>query len=193
MLGLLLVPYVIPHIVGATMFSWLFNSNYGGVITWAIERVTGIEILWMTDTWPNRILLALNIIWSMLPFAMLIIMAGLQAVPDEILEAAKMDGASPVRTHLERHRAEHPRGPRASSPSSRSWTSSGCSTLGRRSRLRRSQIGNESIMLYIYNVAFRDGGQDLGLGSAINVLLILLIVVLLCPFIRGVAREGKTR
>ena len=55
------------------------------------------------------------------------------------------------------------------------------------------QIGNESIMLYIYNVAFRDGGQDLGLGSAINVLLILLIVVLLFPFIRGVAKEARTR
>ena len=52
------------------------------------------------------------------------------------------------------------------------------------------QIGNESIMLYIYNVAFQNGGQNLGLGSAINVLLILLIVVLLLPFIRGVAKES---
>ena len=53
------------------------------------------------------------------------------------------------------------------------------------------QIGNESIMLYIYNVAFTNGGQNLGLGSAINVLLILLIVVLLLPFIRGVAKECR--
>jgi multiple sugar transport system permease protein/N,N'-diacetylchitobiose transport system permease protein len=46
-------------------------------------------------------------------------------------------------------------------------------------------------MLYIYNVAFQNGGQDLGLGSAINVLLILLIVVLLLPFIRGIAKETR--
>jgi len=191
-LGLLLVPYVIPHIVGATMFSWLFNSNYGGVITWAIERVTGLEILWMTDTWPNRFLIALDVIWSMLPFAMLIIIAGLQGVPDEILEAAKMDGASPFLTHL-----------RVIVPSIRGVL--GFVALISIMDVVRTfdplvplspqavQLGNESIMLYIYNVAFRDGGQDLGLGSAINVLLILLIIVLLFPFIRGVAREGKTR
>jgi ABC-type sugar transport system permease subunit len=191
-LGLLLVPYVIPHIVGASMFLWLFNSNYGGVVTWAIEKLTGVEILWMTDTWPNRILLALNIIWSMLPFAMLIIVAGLQGVPDEILEAAKMDGASSVRTHLS-----------VIVPSIRGVL--GFVALISIMDVVRVfdplvalspsavQIGNESIMLYIYNVAFRDGGQNLGLGSAINVLLILLIVVLLLPFIRGVAKEAKTR
>ena len=191
-LGLLLVPYVIPHIVGATMFSWLFNSNYGGVITYAIEKLTGIQILWMTDTWPNRILIALNIIWSMLPFAMLIILAGLQGVSDEILEAAKMDGASPVRTHLS-----------VIVPSIRGVL--GFVALISLMDVVRTfdplvplspqavQLGNESIMLYIYNVAFRDGGQDLGLGSAINVLLILLIVVLLFPFIRGVAKEAKAR
>jgi N,N'-diacetylchitobiose transport system permease protein len=191
-LGLLLVPYVIPHIVGASMFLWLFNSNYGGVVTYAIEQVTGIEILWLTDTWANRILLAMNIIWSMLPFAMLIIVAGLQGVPDEILEAAKMDGASSVRTHLS-----------VIVPSIRGVL--GFVALISIMDVVRVfdplvalspsavQIGNESIMLYIYNVAFRDGGQDLGLGSAINVLLILLIVVLLFPFIRGVAKEGKTR
>ena len=37
------------------------------------------------------------------------------------------------------------------------------------------QIGNESIMLYVYNVAFRDGSQQLGLGSAVSVLTIILI------------------
>ncbi len=46
-------------------------------------------------------------------------------------------------------------------------------------------------MLYIYNIAFRDGGQQLGLGSAINVLLIVLICVMLYPFIRGIAKEAR--
>jgi N,N'-diacetylchitobiose transport system permease protein len=53
------------------------------------------------------------------------------------------------------------------------------------------QLGNESIMLYIFNVAFQDGGQQLGLGSAVNVLLILLIVLMLFPFIRGIAKEAR--
>ena len=189
-LGLLLVPYVIPHIVGASMFSWLFNSNYGGVVTYLIEQVTGNQVLWMTDTWPNRVLVALNIIWSMLPFAMLIIVAGLQGVSEEVLEAAKIDGASTLRTHLS-----------VIVPSIRGVL--GFVALISIMDVVRTfdalvplspqavQLGNESIMLYIYNVAFRDGGQDLGLGSAINVLLIVLIILLLLPFIRGAAKEGR--
>jgi ABC-type sugar transport system permease subunit len=189
-LGLLLVPYVIPHIVGATMFSWLFNPNYGGVVNWLIEKVTGQQILWMSETWPNRVIVSLDTIWSMLPFAMLIIVAGLQGVSDEIIEAAKIDGASTLRLHLS-----------VIVPSIKGVL--GFVALISIMDVVRTfdaliplspqavQIGNESIMLYIYNVAFQNGGQNLGLGSAINVLLILLIVVLLLPFIRGVAKENR--
>jgi ABC-type sugar transport system permease subunit len=189
-LGLLLVPYVIPHIVGATMFSWLFNPNYGGVVNWFVEKLTGQQILWMSETWPNRVIVSLDTIWSMLPFAMLIIVAGLQGVSDEIIEAAKIDGASTLRLHLS-----------VIVPSIRGVL--GFVALISIMDVVRTfdqliplspqavQIGNESIMLYIYNVAFQNGGQNLGLGSAINVLLILLIVVLLLPFIRGVAKENR--
>jgi multiple sugar transport system permease protein/N,N'-diacetylchitobiose transport system permease protein len=189
-LGLLLVPYVIPHIVGATMFSWLFNPNYGGVLNYFFEKLTGAQVLWMSETWPNRVIVSLDTIWSMLPFAMLIIVAGLQGVSTEILEAAKIDGASPLRVHLS-----------VVIPSIRGVL--GFVALISIMDVVRTfdaliplspqavQIGNESIMLYIYNVAFQNGGQNLGLGSAINVLLILLIVILLLPFIRGVAKESQ--
>jgi multiple sugar transport system permease protein/N,N'-diacetylchitobiose transport system permease protein len=46
-------------------------------------------------------------------------------------------------------------------------------------------------MFYIYSVAFKDGGQQLGLGSAINVLLIIIIAIMLVPSIRATAREGS--
>ena len=46
-------------------------------------------------------------------------------------------------------------------------------------------------MHYVYSVAFANGAQQLGLGSAINVLTILLILVLLLPFIRGVFKEAR--
>ncbi len=189
-LGLLLVPYVIPHIVGATMFSWLFNPNYGGVANYFFEKLTGAQVFWMSETWPNRVIVSLDTVWSMLPFAMLIIVAGLQGVSTEILEAAKIDGASPLRVHLS-----------VVIPSIRGVL--GFVALISIMDVVRTfdaliplspqavQIGNESIMLYIYNVAFQNGGQNLGLGSAINVLLILLIVVLLLPFIRGVAKESS--
>jgi multiple sugar transport system permease protein/N,N'-diacetylchitobiose transport system permease protein len=52
-------------------------------------------------------------------------------------------------------------------------------------------LGNESIMLYIYNVAFREGAVNLGLGSAISVLTIVLIMILLYPSIRSIVKEAR--
>lgn len=189
-LGVLLVSYVIPQVVGATMFSWLFDENFGGIVNYLLSSVTGQEILWFTDPWPNRVLLALDAIWFMLPFSMLVIMAGLQGVSEEVIEAARIDGASTLRTHWH-----------VIMPSIKGVLGF-VSLISIMDILRifdsliplspqAVQIGNESIMLYIYNQAFQEGGQHLGLGSAINVLLILLILVMLFPFIRQVAREGK--
>ena len=46
-------------------------------------------------------------------------------------------------------------------------------------------------MLYVYSVAFADGAEQLGLGSAINVLTIILILIMLIPFMRGIFKEAK--
>lgn len=189
-LGILLVSYVVPNIVGATMFSWLFDANFGGVLNYLVSLVTGQEVLWFTEAWPNRVVVALDTVWFMLPFAMLVILAGLQAVPNDLIEAARIDGASTIRTHRS-----------VIIPSIRGVL--GFVTIISIMDVLRiydpliplspqaTQIGNESIMLYIFNVAFRDGGQQLGLGSAVNVLLILLILVMLFPFIRVVAQEAR--
>lgn len=78
---MLLVSYVVPNVVGATMFSWLFDSNFGGVVDYLITELTGAEILWFTEPWANRVMIGLDTVWFMLPFAMLVILAGLQGVP----------------------------------------------------------------------------------------------------------------
>lgn len=188
-LGTLLVSYVVPQVIGATMFGWLFNSSFGGVADYLLRAVTGLEVLWLTDVWANRLLLLLSVAWGLIPFAMLVILAGLQGVPEEVVEAAELDGVSTLQLHLQ-----------VIVPTIRG-------VLGFVSLImimdvlrvfdqliplspQAVQIGNESAMLYIYNIAFRDGGQNLGLGSAVNILLIIVIFILLLPFIRGTAREG---
>lgn len=189
-LGLLLVSYVIPTVVGATMFGWLVNDNFGGIVNVAVEALTGTRTLWFVDVWPNRLLVGAATVWHMIPFAMLIILAGLQGVPTEQVEAARVDGASTLQVH--RH---------VIIPSLRGVLGF-VALISIMDVLRvfdvliplspqAVQIGNESLMLYIYNQAFQDGGQRLGLGSAINVLLIVIIVVMLLPFIRDTARDGR--
>lgn len=189
-LGAMLVPYVLPHVVGATSFSWLFDQNFGGVVNFVITKATGAEVLWFTQTWPNRAILIADTVWHLLPFSMLIILAGLQGVPEEIREAAKIDGSSPVQTHLF-----------VIIPTIRGVLGF-VSLISIMDVLRTfdsliplspqaDTIGNESIMLYIYDVAFRDGSQALGLGSAINLLTIVLILIMLLPFIRNTLKEAR--
>lgn len=189
-LGILLVSYVLPNVVGSAAFSWLFDTNFGGIVNYLIDKLTGVEFLWFTDAWPNRVVIALNTVWHMLPFSMLIILAGLQGVPREVVEAAEVDGATSFKAHryviipmmrgvlffvalisimdvLRTFDQLIPLAPAA------------------------AEIGNESIMLYVYNVAFQDGSEFLGLGSAVSVLTILLILIMLTPFVRDTFREAR--
>ena len=189
-LGILLVAYVLPAVVGAAAFSWLFDTNFGGVANLAFTRLTGTEILWFTDVWPNRVMIILFTIWHLLPFSMLIILAGLQGVPDEIIEAAKIDGATSLKWHLY-----------VIVPTIRGvlffvTLISIMDVLRTFDQLiplapQAVEIGNESIMLYIYNIAFREGSERLGLGSAVSVLTILLILLMLTRFIRDTFKEAR--
>ncbi|GAA1429281.1 sugar ABC transporter permease [Microlunatus lacustris] len=192
-LGILLIPYVLPHVVGAVAFSWLFDTNFGGIINFIANLVTGGgfgEPLWFIEAWPNRLIVAANAVWFMLPFAMLMILAGLQGVSTETLEAAEIDGAGPLQRHLY-----------VIIPSIRGvlgfvlliFTMDVLRIFDSLIALSPQAValGNESIMLYIYNVAFREGAVNLGLGSAISVLTILLILVLLYPSIRALVKEAK--
>lgn len=189
-LGIMLVSYVLPNLVGAVAFSWLFDDNFGGVMNRLIGFFSGTQVLWFTDQVPNAVLVIANTVWHMLPFAMLIILAGLQGVPAELREAATIDGANAWQTHLS-----------VIIPTIRGVL--GFVTLITIMDVLRmfdnliplspqaASIGNESIMMYVYSVAFADGAQKLGLGSAINVLTIILILVMLVPFIRGIFKEAK--
>jgi multiple sugar transport system permease protein/N,N'-diacetylchitobiose transport system permease protein len=189
-LGIMLVSYVLPNLVGAVAFSWLVNDNFGGILNRFLGLISGTEVLWFTEQVPNAILIIANTVWHMLPFAMLIILAGLQGVPVELREAATIDGASALQTHLN-----------VIIPTIRGVL--GFVTLISIMDVLRmfdnliplspqaAAIGNESIMLYVYSVAFADGAENLGLGSAINVLTILLILVMLTPFIQGIFKEAK--
>jgi ABC-type sugar transport system permease subunit len=192
-LGILLVSYVLPHVVGAVAFSWLFDSNFGGIVDYLLNAVSGGafgEPLWFTATWPNRLIIALNVIWFMLPFAMLLILAGLQGVSAEMLEAAQIDGASPLQRHLY-----------VIVPSLRGvlgfvvliLTMDVVRVFDSLIPLAPQSLtnGNESLMVYIYRVAFAEATRNLGLGSAISVLTIILILVLLLPSIRSVVKEAR--
>lgn len=86
-----LLPLIITPVVGALCIKWLFLD--GGLVTQLLAGL-GVEVHWMAQAWSARLLVILYGIWQVTPFAFIVLYAGLQSVPQDTLEAAKLDGAS---------------------------------------------------------------------------------------------------
>ncbi|WP_445505111.1 carbohydrate ABC transporter permease [Microvirga sp. G4-2] len=90
-----LIPWVIPSIVAATTFAWMFHTEFG-IINYMMTSPGLIEhpIGWLTnrDT-VMPVLIAINV-WKLFPFVAVMVLAGLQAIPKELYEAARVDGAN---------------------------------------------------------------------------------------------------
>jgi sorbitol/mannitol transport system permease protein len=90
---LLITPFLLmPVVVGLVWMNLMFLGLYG-VINWLIEKLGGAPVEWVSryPTWA----IAMTLIWQWTPFMMLIMLAGLQSQPADVLEAAKVDGATP--------------------------------------------------------------------------------------------------
>ncbi|MFI2338039.1 carbohydrate ABC transporter permease [Nocardia rhamnosiphila] len=83
-----LIPWAIPTAVTARL--WEFMFQYDGVV----NTVFGTEILWTSDAWPARFAVIAADVWKTAPFVALLLLAGLQIIPDDVYEAARVDGAS---------------------------------------------------------------------------------------------------
>jgi len=88
-----LLPWAMPAIVIATASQWMFNSQYG-MIDDLIVRVLPFRPIWLASPTLARIVVIILDVWKNAPWASIIILAGLQNIPRELYEAAKVDGAS---------------------------------------------------------------------------------------------------
>jgi multiple sugar transport system permease protein len=92
--GIVLFPYMIPTIVAVILWKWLLNDTYGVVNYWLLALgIVRDPIIWLGA---DHIMLSLVLmsIWQFFPFVLLSILARLQTIPEELYEAAKVDGAS---------------------------------------------------------------------------------------------------
>ena len=86
-----LLPFIITPVVAALSIKWLFRDN--GLVPHLLSNV-GIQVFWMAQAWSARLLIIIYGIWHVVPFAFIVLYAGLQSVPQDSLEAATIDGAS---------------------------------------------------------------------------------------------------
>jgi len=87
----LMIPVVLMPVMVALMWRMYLYQN--GIVSFLIKSILGAEVNWYTAPWALPAVILVEV-WQALPFFILSFLAGLQAVPEEISEAAEVDGAS---------------------------------------------------------------------------------------------------
>ena len=86
-----LLPFIITPVVGALAIKWLFRDD--GLVPHLLAQV-GVQVFWMAQAWSAQLLIVLYGVWHVLPFAFIVLYAGLQSLSKDSVEAAQLDGAT---------------------------------------------------------------------------------------------------
>lgn len=90
---LALIPWAVPTIVAGYMFRWLFDDQFGLLPQWTV-MLTGWRPILFTSPTLARATVILVQVWKDAPFIAIVLLAGLQGVPQDMYEAARVDGAN---------------------------------------------------------------------------------------------------
>ncbi len=92
----LLIPWAVPTYISAFSWRWLFNSKYG-FFNLALKALGQPTIPWLShEIWAMVAVIATNV-WLGFPFMMVVLLGGLQSIPQELYEASEVDGCGRIR------------------------------------------------------------------------------------------------
>ena len=91
--GMLLIPWVIPPAMSTLAWFWLFDPSYSA-FNWIFTRIGLPSITWLGDpNWARFSVILVNV-WYGAPFFLIMYLAALKSVPEQLYEAAAIDGAN---------------------------------------------------------------------------------------------------
>lgn len=90
--AILTFPWAVPSVAAVLIFSWIYNKD-SGVLNHGLSSVGLSGHGWLVDPSWSLFAVTLASVWKVFPFVMLVVLAALQSVPDELYEAARVDGA----------------------------------------------------------------------------------------------------
>lgn len=175
--SLLIIPYAVPAFLSVLVWAGLLNDDFG-----AINSVLGTSIPWLFDpTWAKISTLLVNV-WLGLPYMFLVSTGALQAIPSELQEAARVDGA---RNWQVFRLVNLPLLLVALTPlliASFAFNFNNFNNIylltGGGPAMEGSEVaGSTDILIsYTYKIAFAAGkGNDFGLASAISIIIFLIV------------------
>jgi N,N'-diacetylchitobiose transport system permease protein len=94
--AVMLFVWAVPTTVSAQVFLWMFNNQFG-LVNWLLDKLPGLHMAghdWFADPVQGLAVVTLIVVWGALPLLAISFHAGLTQVPGELIDAARVDGAS---------------------------------------------------------------------------------------------------
>ncbi|MEW6232831.1 MAG: sugar ABC transporter permease [Chloroflexota bacterium] len=89
-----LVPWAIPTVISARMWEWMYNDQFGVINDILVKlHLISAPVPWLGQPATAMWAVIVTDVWKTTPFMALLLLAGLQIIPEELYEAAKIDGA----------------------------------------------------------------------------------------------------
>ncbi|GGK76808.1 ABC transporter permease subunit [Ornithinimicrobium pekingense] len=177
--SLLVLPYALPIFVTGLVWAAMFNQQFG-----LINEVTGLNINWLGDPWGARAALLITNLWLGFPYMFLICTGALQSIPNDVKEAAAVDGAGPVRTLVSVTMplllvAVGPLLVASFAFNFNNFTLIYLVTRGGPFDSGNSLVGNTDLLInFAYRIALESGTPNIGLASAVSIVIFGLVGII---------------
>lgn len=188
----LLLAWAMPPLSATVVWGWIFDTQYG-VLNYILVNWFGLAQFeghsWLIDPLSFFFVATVIIVWGAVPFAAFTIYAGLTQVPDEVLEAAQLDGAGSFKRFF-----------LVVFPYIRSilvivtilqviWDLRVFTQIYALQSIGGIAEETNTLGVYIYRVSL--GSGDFGVGGAISVLVAVLLMVLSIYYVRRNVKEEQ--
>lgn len=177
--SLLILPYAIPGFVTALVWMFMFNQDFG-----LINQLTGLDVDWLGNQWAARAAILLTNLWLGFPYTFIVCTGALQSIPGDVREAARIDGAGPVRTlwSIVMPLLLVAVGPLLIASFAFNFNNFGLIFLmtgGGPFESDNTSIGSTDLLItYAYRLAFSGVNPDYGLASTVSIFIFAIVAVL---------------
>ena len=95
------LPWAVPEVVAVVIFAWIFDSSFG-LANWLLIKLGLAQqtISWFSDPTAAFFAVCCTMVWKAYPFVSIMSLAGLQAIPEDYYQAARVDGANALQRFL---------------------------------------------------------------------------------------------
>ena len=187
---LLLIPWAIPQVVVAILWSWILDGQYG-YLNYYLQELGGMNeaISWLSDPSMAFVATAFVDAWIGVPLIAMIFLSGLNGIPESLYEAAKVDGANSLQRFIHITLPNLKKIILIAMTLTTIWTFNsfnviyvltGGGPMG----------GTETIMIKIYKEAF--GKYDLGMSATLSVTVFMILTLLSLFYWRQLKKDEQS-